>query len=114
MKRKVVVSLIMAVIMMTTAGSLYAGEALVLADQHKAEGIECAACHGHDVKAIIPNESCLECHVSYEDLGEQTKDMHLNPHQSPHFIDLECTSCHQGHETLNNLCQQCHGPISRH
>ena len=81
---------------------------------HKEVGVSCKDCHGQNKKDLIANTSCLACHESFEALGEQTSDMHLNPHLSPHFMDLECTSCHQGHEKLDNFCQQCHGPISRH
>ncbi len=81
---------------------------------HKDAGVECVSCHGQDKKAVIPNQNCLTCHESYDALAEQTKDMHLNPHWSPHFLNLECTSCHQGHKTLDNFCQKCHGPIKRH
>jgi len=57
--------------------------------------------------------SCLKCHESYAKLGEQTKDMHFNPHKSPHFMDPDCISCHIGHRADVNFCQDCHGPISR-
>lgn len=88
--------------------------AATFAAVHKAAGVECSSCHGKDKKDIITRASCLSCHNSDEEIGALTSDMHLNPHLSPHFLELECTSCHTGHKELNNFCQQCHGPIKRH
>lgn len=85
-----------------------------LADKHKASGVECADCHGKNVKEVIPNDNCLACHESYAVLAQRTEDMHLNPHNSPHYYNLECVACHQGHKPMVNFCQDCHGPISRH
>ena len=84
-----------------------------LADWHKTQGVPCAGCHGKDLNALVPNQACLGCHESFEKLAGRTKDMHINPHQSPHFKDLDCTSCHVGHKADVNFCQDCHGPISR-
>jgi len=84
-----------------------------LADRHEAAGIGCAECHGKDREALIPNRVCLACHESFEKLAARTEDMRLNPHRSPHFKDLECTSCHVGHKSDANFCRDCHGPISR-
>lgn len=80
---------------------------------HLNNGVKCANCHGSDTKAAITNDTCLTCHVSYEKLGEQTKDMHLNVHMSPHFENLECTACHTSHNETTPFCQDCHGPIVR-
>jgi len=113
MKR--VVGLIVAMAVLSAGINLYAKDTKpLLADKHKAAGIECVSCHGKNVKDIVTNQSCLACHGSFEKLGEQTKDMHLNPHKSPHFLDLDCSSCHDGHKPLKNFCQDCHGPIQRH
>ncbi len=103
----------MAMVVLTAGASLYAGDAKQFQDKHKAAGVQCASCHGNNTKAIIPNQNCLACHDSYQKLGEQTKDMHINPHKSPHFMDLECTSCHASHTAIKNFCQDCHGPIAR-
>ncbi len=103
--------------LLLTAGLLAGSQGCFAADfatVHKQAGVDCASCHGQDRQALISNGNCLNCHDSFEALGELTKDMHLNPHLSPHFLNLECTSCHQGHKELNNFCQQCHGPIERH
>ena len=113
MKKAVAVCVVMAMAVLSASISLYAGDAKQFADKHKAAGAECASCHGKDVKEVIPNKNCLACHESYEKLGEQTKDMHLNPHKSPHFLDVECTSCHDSHKSINIFCQGCHGPITR-
>ncbi|WP_428847817.1 cytochrome c3 family protein [Shewanella abyssi] len=85
-----------------------------LGKTHKDQSIECTSCHEDNKKAIIPNERCLSCHESYTEISKQTSDMHLNPHMSPHFLDVDCTSCHQGHKVIKNFCQDCHGPVARH
>lgn len=97
--------------MLTLSSPLYAYN---FKQTHKQQGVECKSCHGNDKKQIIPNEKCQACHESYTEISKKTNDMHLNPHMSPHFLDVECTSCHQGHKVLNNFCQDCHGPVTRH
>jgi len=114
MRKAVLAVTVLATAALLLSSALFAAEVKqFLGDRHKSVGIECVSCHGKDVKEIIPNQNCLSCHKSYEDLGEKTRDMHLNPHRSPHFLDLDCTSCHQGHAADQNFCQNCHGPISR-
>ncbi len=103
--------LVVFISMLTLSNPLYAYN---FKQTHKQQGVECKSCHGNDKKAIIPNETCLACHGSFAELSEKTADMHRNPHMGPHFLDVECTSCHQGHDVIYNLCQDCHGPISRH
>ncbi len=95
------------------AAQIPAAHAASVADRHKPAGTQCADCHGKDTNRIVPNSACLKCHESYAKLGEQTKDMHFNPHKSPHFMDPDCISCHIGHRADVNFCQDCHGPISR-
>ena len=116
MKKKVEVVVIMAMVILSAGMNLYAAETgrPLLADKHKAAGIECVSCHGNDVTDMVSNRSCLVCHSSFEKLAERTSDMHINPHRSIHFMDYECAACHHGHKPLNNFCQNCHGPIVRH
>jgi len=115
MKKMLSVSLVAAVAALSLSINLYAGDSSqLMADKHKAIGAECSSCHGRDVKDVVANEKCLECHGSYDQLAEKTKDMHLNPHKNPHFLDVECAACHQGHKSMNVFCQNCHGPIIRH
>lgn len=104
-------SLLLTATLMFSSGA-FAAE-LGLQKSHLKQGIKCASCHGKEVKAAIRNPSCLNCHESFTKLGQRTADMALNPHLSPHFKDLECTACHSDHDTLNNFCQDCHGPITR-
>lgn len=114
MKKKVAMGVFLAIAVLSTSSMLYAGGTQFLADQHKAEGIECADCHGKDIGEMVANQSCLACHESFEKVAERTTDMHINPHRSIHFMDYVCAACHQGHKPLNNFCQNCHGPIVRH
>jgi hypothetical protein len=95
------------------SGAAAVSAAASLADGHKAQGVGCADCHGKDQDALVPNRTCFGCHESFEKLAGRTKDMKINPHRSPHFMDLECTSCHVGHKADVNFCQDCHGPITR-
>jgi len=32
----------------------------------------------------LPNETCLSCHRSYENVRKKTSDLVPNPHDSPH------------------------------
>ncbi len=104
-----------AFMLLTAAYSAAASDKLAgIAQKHTDQGIECASCHQQDNNKMIANTTCLECHDSFATIAEQTSGMHLNPHQSPHFLNLECTSCHVGHKADVNFCQDCHGPIKRH
>lgn len=116
MKKKIAVCVVMTMAVLSAGMNLYAAEVNkpMLADKHEAEGIECVSCHGNDDSNMVSNQSCLECHGSFEELAEQTIDMHINPHRSIHFMDYMCAACHQEHKPLNNFCQNCHGPIVRH
>ncbi|KAA0887965.1 cytochrome c3 family protein [Oryzomonas rubra] len=115
MKKTVAVGVIMAMAVLSASISLYAGDKkMSLADKHKSEGVACVSCHGKDVNEIVPNQNCLACHESFEKIAERTKDMPINPHKSAHFIDLECSTCHDGHKDGTVFCQSCHGPITRH
>ena len=63
---------------------------------------------------------CLSCHEhgSYEQIAWRTTDLGVtdskakgneaNPHQPPHFDQLECNSCHQIHQESTLLCWECH------
>lgn len=53
-------------------------------------------------------EQCLECHRSYSSLIEQTSDLKPNPHDSPHSLEAECSTCHKSHRESTILCSQCH------
>lgn len=66
------------------------------------------------------NETCFACHEhgSYDQLARRTADLGVtdpqakgndaNPHQPPHYTDLECHSCHRMHRESTLLCWECH------
>lgn len=86
----------------------------LLSDNHKEIGLECASCHMNgNTKNAPTTEVCLGCHGTYDKLGVLTKDMPFNPHKN-HFPDLDCTTCHHGHQPFENYCESCHGTITRH
>lgn len=113
MNTKSAAAILCGIALLWGATLLSAAETGGIAEMHEAAGIECVSCHGDNDQAIISNSTCLECHDSFEDIAQQTEDMHLNPHKSPHFLNLDCTSCHDGHKVARNFCQDCHGPIVR-
>ncbi|MCC6803765.1 MAG: cytochrome c3 family protein [Anaerolineae bacterium] len=63
---------------------------------------------------------CLSCHEhgSYEQIAWRTTDLGVtdsqakgheaNPHQPPHYDELECNSCHRIHQPGTLLCWECH------
>ncbi|MCC6612837.1 MAG: cytochrome c3 family protein [Anaerolineae bacterium] len=65
-------------------------------------------------------DSCFKCHehASYEQIAWRTTDLgvtdaqasghNANPHQPPHYTNLECNSCHMMHEPSTLLCWECH------
>ena len=78
------------------------------ADRHVARGLECASCHGPDMKnPETPDENtCLKCH-NRDQIAEKTNSrLNPNPHKAPHNGD--CTLCHLQHEPEENYCAQCH------
>lgn len=90
-----------------------------LIDKHMAAGLNCASCHGASAptKAAAAT-TCLTCHKPdstgrfagsgakpYAFDGGVT--MTFNVHQ-PHFLEIQCTSCHKIHAASVNFCNQCH------
>jgi len=83
---------------------------------HEEAGVTCLQCHRQslfedlsEVKdyvtndfteplptAKVPNSVCLKCHISWEVLANQTRDLARNPHASPHG-EPNCTVCHDVH-----------------
>jgi hypothetical protein len=72
------------------------------------------------MRAQYSMDTCFSCHehTSYEQLAWRTMDLGVtdaqarghaaNPHQSPHYSDLECHSCHRMHRPSVLLCSECH------
>lgn len=71
-------------------------------------------------RARYPLETCFSCHEhgSYDQIAWRTTDLGVtdpqakghdaNPHQPPHYSDLECNSCHRVHRESTLLCWECH------
>ena len=67
-----------------------------------------------------PMETCFGCHEhgSYDQIAWRTTDLGVtdpqakghdaNPHQPPHYSELECNSCHRVHRESTLLCWECH------
>lgn len=51
------------------------------------------------------NMQCKSCHGEYSDLANS--ELHFDPHTS-HLGDINCTSCHKGHEAPKFQCNNCH------
>ena len=72
------------------------------------------------VRAQYPMTTCFQCHThtSYDQLAWRTTDLGIsdaqahgrpaNPHQPPHYSNLECHSCHRMHRPSTLLCAECH------
>jgi hypothetical protein len=65
-------------------------------------------------------DDCFACHEhgSYDQIAWRTTDLGVtdaqagghsaNPHQPPHFSNLECNTCHFVHQPQKLLCAECH------
>ena len=65
-------------------------------------------------------DMCFQCHEhgSYDQIAWRTTDLGVtdaqasghsaNPHQPPHFTNLECDNCHLVHQPETLLCAECH------
>jgi hypothetical protein len=76
----------------------------LLADKHKAAGIECASCHKETPPAAeAPKDVCLTCHENYKDQAAS----YIDPHNA-HTEFTRCSDCHHVHKKSENQCLQCH------
>ena len=79
-----------------------------LADAH-AEGNGCQSCHTEGSMVADSetheNQQCLDCHGGYAELAKP--ELEIDPHSS-HLGDINCTSCHKGHEAPQLQCNNCH------
>ncbi len=101
----------------------------LLAHVHAEEGLTCHECHDEslgakaqegfkyvtgDYEEPLPQldfsrEDCLECHTDFEEVMVSTDHGGgENPHDSPHWEDMECTMCHSMHGQSQVYCTQCH------
>ncbi|MFN8379468.1 MAG: cytochrome c3 family protein [Anaerolineae bacterium] len=73
----------------------------------------------------VKMDTCFNCHEhgSYDQLAWRSTDLGVtdvtakgniaNPHQPPHYSNLECNSCHLMHEPSTLLCSECHTYVFR-
>jgi len=105
-----------------------------MAAKHAEAGVSCLDCHEPTIeeqmrelkvyvtgeyknplkKRKFENDWCFRCHEhdTYEMVKETTADwveeVNRNPHDSPHFHNLECYMCHQSHRDSAIYCSECH------
>lgn len=89
-----------------------AGDRASLADLHKSNQVGCADCHGKAKKIVVDdsekgvNKRCVDCHGTLSQLSANASG-HINPHGS-HLGEINCTTCHRGHEASTAYCNGCH------
>lgn len=76
--------------------------------RHAPFGVGCAACHGSDVAAPVPDTACLGCHGSHDELEALTRSVTPNPHAAHHVGAVRCSQCHNEHRPSVLFCNQCH------
>lgn len=100
-------SLIISGVLLFSANALCAG----IVPAHK-EFTQCDSCHNKDMVVkdglYQENGACIDCHGSYPELA--TKDKHdIDPHDSHlNLGNLNCTTCHSGHQESSLICNSCH------
>jgi hypothetical protein len=68
----------------------------MVADKHKAMGMDCSACHKESPpKDPTPAAVCMGCHGDAAAMAAKTKDKSPNPHAA---AELNCAMCHKGHK----------------
>ena len=68
----------------------------MVADKHKAMGMDCSSCHKESPpKDATPAAVCMGCHGDAAAMAEKTKSKSPNPHAGP---DLNCAMCHKAHK----------------
>lgn len=77
---------------------------VLLADTHKAAGVECKDCHKETPPASeTPTDVCLICHEDYKERAASSVDPH-----NAHTEFSNCGDCHHSHRTSENQCLACH------
>jgi fumarate reductase flavoprotein subunit len=98
--------------MLPSVGSPGAGEQASLSGLHISKQVGCVECHGTAENIVVDdsetgvNKSCVTCHGTLGALSAKAKG-HINPHGS-HLGDINCTTCHRGHEQSKAYCNNCH------
>jgi fumarate reductase flavoprotein subunit len=77
---------------------------MLLADRHKASGIECSDCHEETPPgSLVPTGVCMTCHEDYREVAAS----YLDPHNA-HISYPDCGDCHHAHRPGEQICQGCH------
>lgn len=77
---------------------------VLLADTHKAAGVECSDCHMETPPANdVPTSNCMTCHEDYRDVALSA----IDPHNA-HVEFTNCGDCHHSHQESENQCNSCH------
>jgi DnaJ-class molecular chaperone len=88
--------------------SIESASAASLRGKHASEGITCKDCHKTSTPTTAATEqSCMECHGTYDKIAALTKHLHGNPHNS-HLGQMECNKCHGIHKPTVIPCLDCH------
>ena len=98
---------------------------------HQQAGVGCKGCHDYPLSAEIDagikfltgnyavdpsgnvlhrtfgDDMCLQCHISYEHIAQQTDFLLRNPHNN-HNGQLACNACHVSHGQQIDFCSTCH------
>ena len=71
--------------------------------------LACTTCHAGQKTMTAPDQKvCLQCHVSYEELGKKTANLEPNPHDN-HMGKVNCEDCHKANQAKPELmCNSCH------
>lgn len=105
MKLKYLVSA-MAVMMLSSGAAVAKSDNLA---SFHAEMDSCQSCHTKPLKVsdseTHENAQCKSCHGDYAELANDK--LHFDPHTS-HLGDINCTSCHSGHDKPQLTCNNCH------
>jgi fumarate reductase flavoprotein subunit len=106
--------LLPAALLQASAGGGHAdlGGKMLLSELHEGRKVGCAECHGTAKKITVDdsekavNAKCIECHGGFDQLIAKDTGP-IKPHGS-HLGEINCTSCHSGHEQSKPYCNWCH------
>lgn len=81
---------------------------------HITNEVGCNDCHynleeGKPV-TLPEDQTCLDCHGSYNDLADFLKDKEQWKNYNPHFAHErdDCITCHKAHQPFELTCSSCH------
>ena len=84
------------------------------------KGMQCEKCHGNTVapddNQTVENRECVTCHEGYPPMAElsakKLTNKAINAHGSHLGPEINCTTCHQGHQESKAYCLNCHTNFS--